>query len=556
MKKLFILSLSIILLSCSGRNSEKENTTSAEIYYKKAKSDTTGSSFYYFNLAKNFYSEAKDSVGVARALVNMAILQEQKGDYYGGIETSLEAIRYLGKRQDSISLRTSASNFNNMAICSSYLYEFDNCIKYYEKAIQYTTIEEDKYMYQNNLGTALITLGEYKKAIKHIELALPTTDSLKYAMVINNLARVKHYDDQSYNPLPELYRALEIRKRNNSSAGENSSYATLANFFLLTDKKKALFYAKEMLNTAKKNNSLEDQVQALQKIINLEPNDYLSYFRDFQALNDSVQIGRSKAKNQFATIRYDVEKKNGENQKLKADNSEKENKILLLFIALVLAIIIIIWIRRRKKRIEQEKELLKQEKELEVKNTQLKMSKKVHDVVANGLYHMMIDVQNHPEVDKTKILNDIEKMYEESRDISHENMIEKDFSTHFSKMIASYSSPEQKVLIVGYKEEIWNNLSYHVQSELYYTIRELLINMKKHSQAQLVLLRFEKNNDYLRIKYTDNGKGINDLNTKKGAGIRNMENRIDTIKGDIIFEENPKGGLIAQITIPLNSNYV
>ncbi len=556
MKKLFIISLSIILLSCNDRKSEKESIASAEEYYKKAKSDTTGSSFYYFNLAKNFYSEAKDSVGVARALVNMAILQEQKGDYYGGIETSLEAARYLEKKQDSISLRTSASNFNNMAICSSYLYEFDNCIRYYEKAIQYTTIEEDKYMYQNNLGAALITLGEYKKAIKQIELALPTTDSLKYAMIINNLARAKHYDNQSYNPLPEFYKALEIRKKNNNTTGENSSYATLANFFLLNDKEKALFYAKQMLNTAKKNNSLEDQIQALQKIINLEPNDYLAYFRDFQVLNDSVQLGRSKAKNQFATIRYDVEKKNGENQKLKADNSEKENKILLLFIALVLAIIIIIWIRKRKKRLEQEKELLKQEKELEVKNTQLKMSKKVHDVVANGLYHMMIDVQNHPEVDKTKILNEIEKMYEESRDISHENIFEKDFSTRFSNMIASYSSPEQKVLIVGYKEEVWDNISYHIQLELYYIIRELLINMKKHSQAQLVLLRFEKNNNHLRIKYTDNGKGINNLSTKKGAGIHNMENRIDTIKGDIIFEENPKGGLIAQITIPLNSKYV
>lgn len=556
MKKLFIILLSVILLSCIDKKTGKENIASAEIYYKKAKSDTTGSSFYYFNLAKNFYSEANDSVGVARSLVNMAILQEQKGDYYGSIETSLEAVRYLNKKKDDISLRTYASNFNNMAICSSYLYEFDNCIKYYEKAIQYTTIQEDKYMYQNNLGSALITLGKYKNAIKHIELSLPTTDSLKYAMVINNLARAKHYDNQTYNPLPEFYKALEIRKRNNSSEGENSSYATLANFFLLNNKEKALFYAKKMLNTAKKNNSLEDQVQALQKIINLETKDYISYFRDFQALNDSIQIGRSKAKNQFATIRYDVEKRNGENQKLKADNSEKENKILLLFIALVLSIIIIIWIRKRKKRIEQEKELLKQEKELEVKNTQLKMSKKVHDVVANGLYHMMIDVQNNPEMDKTKILNDIEKMYEESRDISHENIAEKDFALRFINMITSYSSNEQKVLPVGYKESVWENISYNTQLELYYILREILVNMKKHSKAKLASVKFEKDNDRLKIRYTDNGIGINNLNQQKGTGILNTENRIESIGGDITFEKNPTGGLIIQITIPIQTKYV
>lgn len=553
MKKLFTISLSLLLLSCNSKKSEKESITDAEVYYKKAKSDTTGNPFYYFNMAKNLYFEAKDSTGVARALVNMAILQEQKGDYYGSIETSLEADRYLENKTDNISLRTSASNFNNMAICSSYLYDFDNCIKYYKKAIQYTNIKEDKYMFQNNLGAALITLKKYKEAIKNIQLALPTTDSLKYAMVINNLARAKYYDDKNYNPLFEFNRALEIRKRNNSSIDENSSYATLANYYFYSDKKKALYYAQQMLNTAKKNKSFEDQLQALQKIINLTPTNNLVYFEEFQKLNDSVQIARNKAKNQFATIRYDVEKKNTENQTLKFQKAEKEVQLLYQNIgigALSLSLIGgLFWYRRRKKR-------LQQEKELEVKNTQLKMSKKVHDVVANGLYHMMIDVQNNPNMDKTRILNDIEKMYEESRDISHENMAEKDFALRFINMMTSYSSDVQKVLPVGYKESIWENISYNTQLEVYYILREILVNMKKHSHAKLASVKFEKDNHCLKIRYTDNGIGINDLNHQKGTGIHNTENRIESIGGDIIFEKNPTGGLIVRITIPIQPKYV
>ncbi|WP_449400144.1 sensor histidine kinase [Chryseobacterium wanjuense] len=177
-------------------------------------------------------------------------------------------------------------------------------------------------------------------------------------------------------------------------------------------------------------------------------------------------------------------------------------------------------------------------------------------MVANGLYHMMIDVQNNPEVDKTRILNDIEKMYEESRDISHENIREEDFSLRFINMIKSYSSQEQVVLPVGYKENIWENVSYNVQLELYYIVREILVNMKKHSHAKLASVKFEKDNDSLKIKYTDNGIGINNINEQKGAGIHNTENRIDSIGGDIIFEKNPTGGLIIQITIPINLKYV
>ncbi len=109
---------------------------------------------------------------------------------------------------------------------------------------------------------------------------------------------------------------------------------------------------------------------------------------------------------------------------------------------------------------------------------------------------------------------------------------------------------------MGYQKDIWENISDNVQSELYYIIREILVNMKKHSKATLASLKFEKNKKNITIKYTDNGVGINNLENKKGTGIRNTENRIEVMRGDIIFEKNPNGGLIIQITIPTHLKYV
>ncbi|KMQ66988.1 hypothetical protein ACM46_04110 [Chryseobacterium angstadtii] len=536
--------LSVLLFSCNDKKAEK--IAVAKAYFDKAKVDTTGSSFYYFNLAKNAYFEGNDSIEAARSLVNMAIIQESKGDYYGSIETSLEANRCLEKKSDSISRLILASNFNNMAICSSYLYSFEASINYYKKALQYSNNEENRYMYYNNLGSALITLKKYKEAQKNINLALQTKDSLNYAMFINNMARAKHYDNQNYNPLPEFYKALEIRERNGRD--ENSSYSALANYFFYSDKKKALFFANKMLNTAEKNNSIEDQLQALQKIINLNPGHYLQYFEKFQALNDSVQVSRTKAKNQFAAIRYDVEKKNADNQKLKADNSQKGINILILLVALILAFMVIIWYRKRQT-------TLKQENEIKIKNDQLRLSKRVHDVVANGIYQVMTKIENQEDFDKETALDELEFVYEKSRDISYEKPEsgndKKEYKDKISGLIASFKHEGTETYTVGNEAEIWSGISPFVFDEVHHIVRELMVNMKKHSQASRVILKFERTDHLVKIQYTDNGIGIpGDMIYKNG--LTNTGTRIAAIHGEITFDNKSETGLKIYISFPIS----
>lgn len=515
----------------------------AELFKKNNIAD---SAFYYFNLSKNSFLEKNDSIGAARALVNMAFIQNAKGDFFGSIETSLESNKFLKYENNAIAKKILTSNYNNIANASNSLKSFDSALVYYKKAIRYADNDEAKYICYNNIGDVLISQGNLKLAKTYLEKAIHAENIDNYARALNNFAKAKYLDDKNYNPLPEIVKALEIRKKTRDNLDLNSSFETLSTYYLDKDRNLSLEFAKKMLTEATNNNSPNDQITALKRIVTLEPENYLQNFQKFDSINDNIQTERNRHKSQFAMVRYDVEQKNTENQVLKNKNFKQNIGIASLILALVIGGF---WYRKRQKQ-------LKQEKELEVKNTQLKISKKVHDVVANGLYHMMIDVQNNPEMDKTRILNDIEKMYEESRDISHENIVEEDFAMRFINMIMSYSSDQQKVLPVGYKESIWENISYNTQLELYYILREILVNMKKHSQAKLASVRFEKDNDNLKIRYTDNGVGINDSDLHKGTGIRNTENRIESIGGDIIFEKNPKGGLIIQITIPIQSKYV
>lgn len=549
MKKLIYFLIILFLVTCK----DTKQNLQADYYYKNAKSyiqqGNSEIAFDFFLKAKKAYQLTNDSLGTGKSLVNMAIIQCDKSDFFGSIETSIEALSFL-KKKDSVTKFILASNYNCMAISSSDLKNYDDATKYYLKALELTDNKEHKAVYYNNLGDNFLRQKNTEKALEYFSKALENKDSTTFARSINNYAHAKSIKDHKFNPLSAYYKALKIRKKINDSLGLNSSYAILSDYYTSKNNDSAFFYAKKMYNIASKIKSPDDQLDALKKLIKLDPKNYKEYFKSFQFINDSLQSIRNKAKNQFALIRYDTEKE-------KAENAQNRVKILNRNIALLLSFLTIIfsalWYKKRKKRVEQEKEILKQEKEIEVKNTHLKYSKKVHDVVANGLYQTMVEIENRPELDKEKVLNHIEKLYEESRDIAQDDFVEiseKEFSGRLYQMINSYNSDSQRIYIAGNEPKIWENISPNTQSELYYVIRELLVNMKKHSHAKLISLKFEKKQKNLKIKYIDNGIGISDLEIKKGSGIKNTENRIATIDGEINFEKNPKGGLLINISIP------
>jgi hypothetical protein len=60
------------------------------------------SAFYYYSIAKDEYLSGKNGVKAAQALINMAIIQCDNGDYFGSIETSLEADTLLPKKNDKM----------------------------------------------------------------------------------------------------------------------------------------------------------------------------------------------------------------------------------------------------------------------------------------------------------------------------------------------------------------------------------------------------------------------------------------------------------------------
>lgn len=559
MKYYFIIIL-FLLISCKKDNDIVIKKDNNNFFYEKAWKNLTeeknDSAFYYFNKAKINYLKFNDNLGSAKSMMNMSIIQSKFGDVTGSQENAVDALKIFEKIKDTSYIGTTLNILGTNEIS---LGNIDRSIKYLNKAIFYSNNKKEKDVYLNNKAMAFSNLTNSDSCFIILKSLIEKNES-NLALYQDNLAYLTWVRNKNYNAEPELYKSLKIREKEKDLWGQNASQAHLADYFETKNTEKALFHAHKMYEIASELKSPDDEIEALQKLVVLEnPTNSKKYFNSFIKLKDSLQSARNKAKNQFALIRYESEKTRADLLKSQAENTEKNYQLLLRNVALgfaVLAIIIgFVWFEKRRKRVKQEKEFLQQEHQLKIKNTELKYSKKVHDIVANGLYQILVEIQNQLKFNKEIILNKIEIMYEKSRDIAHENINEnlhKDFSLRLFEMINSYSSENQKVLLVGNNQNLWQEVSENTKTELFYVIREILTNMKKHSKAKIISLKFQKEKSFLNIKYTDNGEGIKDFKNFKGSGIKNTENRIEVLGGKINFEQNIKGGLIIHINIPIH----
>ncbi|MDP9956971.1 tetratricopeptide (TPR) repeat protein [Epilithonimonas hungarica] len=551
--KYFTFIFIIFIYSCNDKvniNVQKENPFYNKAFdYKDA--NEIDSSFLYFYKAKDFSIQHKDNFVVAKCLANLAIIQETKGDYFGSQETALSALDYFNVK-DSSQYQYLSINYNTLGITASKLNNFTKAIEFYEKAIKYTTTLDDKLIYQNNLANNYVKVKNYKKAVRifHETLEEDTLKDKNYSRTLTNLAKTKWAQNPNYNPITEFEIALKIRLKEKDNWGLNSSYSHLADYYTKNNQDSALSYARKMYEVSRKIESPDDQIEALQKLISLENlQKSKQYFQVYQKLNDSLQTARNKAKNQFALIRYETEKNKADFLKAKAESAARQNKIIIRNIALIAAFITLvgfyIYLQKRQKR-------LQQEKLLEVKNTELKYSKKVHDKVANRIYQLMSQVENKEVIDRDSLLFGLENAYETSRDISYDNKEineNQSFSEQLHKMLDSYSSDFVKVIFYRNNEKLWEGISFQNKTEVYLVLQELMTNMKKHSQANIVSIKFSREDSIINISYTDNGIGIDQLSPKNG--LQNMENRINSIGGTIIFDTETNNLLKINISFPV-----
>jgi signal transduction histidine kinase len=332
-----------------------------------------------------------------------------------------------------------------------------------------------------------------------------------------------------------------------------TSYLNFSEFYKNSNPKLAADYARLAYKKATKVNTVDDRLKALALLIqSSNGSQSKNYSNAYLRINDSINKVRQKAKNQFAKIKYDSKKEREENLILKTQKAEnalqlekEKNRNLLFFIAIgILGTAFVIYflnVRNKRQKIKS------------TYDTETRISKKLHDELANDVYHTMAfaETQNlASSQNKEQLLNHLETIYTRTRNISKENSsIETGihFLSHLKEMMASFNTDEVNILVNGLDTFNWDNKKITV----YRVIQELLVNMKKHSKCSLVVLNFKKNEKKLQVDYSDNGLGADFDKINLKNGLQNVENRILSIKGTITFDIKSEKGFKVSFIFPI-----
>lgn len=528
----------LILFSCSEKEPVKDTLPlkkPVNPFYEKSfallEQDKQDSAFRYFDKARELFLKRNDSFGAGKSLVNMAIIQECLGDNFGSIETSLAASEFFEEKNPA-HFSFLFSNYNNLGVASNNLKNYNDASNFYRKALSFTNDPIDKMMIDNNIAVIFHNQKKYSEAV---EIYRKLVDSIGkenkfYPKMLLNYTRSKWFQNPEYNPVSNYHHVIKMSQSNGDNWTKDAAYSYLSVYYLDKNRDSSEYYARKMLSLAKRLKYPSDQLEALQNLIKLtNGKESRQFFDEYSKIQDSVISSQNEAKNQFALIRFESEKAKAENLRLQKEHAMQQYQVnqqklmiwLLIIIFLIITIVTIFWIKRRRERM-----ILQANNNLQ--EQRLDFSKKVHDVVANGLYEVISTIENQNEIPKEKILDKLELMYEKSRDLSYSNESETNFNERISGLIHSFDNDETPIIIIGNESGFWENIADNKKEDLFQIIRELLVNMRKHSAATQVILRFVKDHQFYEIFYSDNGIGLPENVTEKN-GFTNIKSRLNEI---------------------------
>ncbi|WP_346432747.1 ATP-binding protein [Flavobacterium piscisymbiosum] len=486
----------------------------------------------------------------------MASIQQINGDYYGSKETLTEALPFLKKKD----IYSAAIN-NFFGIADKELSLYNDAIHYYQEATADCTDEVSKQAPLHNIATVYIEQKKYDEAIQILKSILDNKvldkETNEKAKVLDNLGFAYFKNGLTEKGLSLMQEGYQLRKQIDDFYGSIESNLHLAEYFLKTDSKKSNQYAQAAYEIATRFNSVDERLKALSFLIsNDSGNKNAQYAQKYITINDSIIKVRNNFKNKFAKIKYDSKKEKDENQKLRLQKVENELSIqeakyqrIFFIIGITSLSLLLLYLRKfyqNRNRIEKIKTAY---------DTETRIAKDIHDELANDVFYAITYTQTQSltkEEVKETLLQKLNHIYTRVRGISRENnSIDTgiNYAANLKEMLSTYNSNETNVSITNMDKVNWESIDEIKKVTIQRVLQELMVNMKKHSNAHVVVLKFESTANTIIINYSDNGKGCKIDQIVKN-GLQSMENRILSIKGTITFDSEPEKSFKVKITLP------
>lgn len=561
-----LLTILFVMQSCENKplNTTKKKSNLTEInrlielgHYRfdEGKFD---SAYYYFNKAKNTAIIKRDTSRILHSFAFMANTEYIQGDYSGSEDTAIEAFPYM-KNSNKYPYGT-WDIYKVLGDNDRFRFDYKNALYYYTKLLNLKKEDlELQALTKNNISTVYIENQNFKKAV---QILLPLTfkkevinDKETYSTILNNLG-YSYFKLGNSKSISYLIQSIKINKQIKNEKLLILNYINLSKYYQKINTTLSENYARIAYEKATRTKMVDERLQILKLLIQTSTgNQSKKHALDYIRINDSLTKARQIAKNQFAKMKYDSKKEKSENQKLKAEKllqlKKEKNEIITLFclggIGIVSTLLFINFLICKNKR----------EKIQTSIDTETRISKKIHDEIANDVFNTIAFAETKDlsfNKNKEILLSNLDSIYTTTRDISRENnslLKESQFKLELEDMITRFNSNDVNIIVKDLDNIDWNALNNIKKTIVYRVLLELLVNMKKHSKSSLTVLTFNYNKNNLEINYCDNGDGAILDKIISGNGIQNIKNRILDSEGNITFETEPNKGFKTNFIIPL-----
>lgn len=484
---------------------------------------------------------------------------KRSGKYYEAMNVYLQNIAYYEEQKDTINLTII---YNNLSAIYKNLKVYNESEKCLQKSLKLALATKDTI----NIWTAYINLSRPN------ELAINPQKCLKYARLTKFIhdrwsGKTSYYSANTYTTyanammlnqkLDSVYFFVELAKKYAEPGNrlKYDLYQMQAETDLLSGKPVS---NKSILEQEYKTAKLQNDIPVVEMLATIlsnnakQSNDYANAFHylvEKYRIRDSSWMNDTKLNLIYLDKKFQLERK----EKLIAQQQLKieQNRSLLYAILSVILILLFTWIlifiRKKRKRAEQEVFIQEQFTFQLLQNTEEERSR-IANELHDSVNHELLTIKNALVNGKTVEIEQVAGLIEEVRSIS------RNLHPAVLETIGLEASIEQLCerlsengLFTTCEIEYEQPLDKNTELQLYRIIQESLNNTLKHGKAEAAKVKIIQTATNISVEIKDNGQGFNvekQINNPRSFGLQSILQRAKSISGKIIISSSEKGSII------------
>ncbi|MCE7068483.1 tetratricopeptide repeat-containing sensor histidine kinase [Dyadobacter sp. CY326] len=361
-----------------------------------------------------------------------------------------------------------------------------------------------------------------------------------------------------------LKQSLALFRKIQNRYGELNVLNDLANIYCLSDQNDAAIETASMaLDFSTIFHSSQQTNWALLSLARAYKNKKM--FKEALDHMEKVIFNRRMLHTEYVQRQYTMYQLSYENQIKDFEIQEKEiaeqktiSRFLLVFSSLIIAFAAFLWLNNKKLRRKNAeiREAMARGQAIERKRVAAELHDNLGGTLASLNWYLFGIDRKVLSPEEQKIYESVHQMvgaaYREVRSLSH-NLMPEELEEHGLVMalhrLIDKMNENKKIEFKFNISGMSHRLNNKTEFELYSIILELTNNIIKHSGATKGSIDLTENHKNIHLSVSDNGSGLIEP-SRQGVGLKNVKNRVESLRGKVQISGEPQRGLKIDIEIP------